>query len=159
MSAWIDSSTTIKPCLTKHVKPYVPKGENVYRAGVRYRKKVYFEKARSGLQALFVRRLNEVLAKRQLSDNQLAKLIDPVNPASIQRSVSRVTGCTQDPTLEMVSRIVLALGVDPEALFKDDDVRQRTDPPPTLVKGSFRSAQNMPPRNTARRNSTKRQGN
>lgn len=153
MSALIDSSTTIKPCLTSLVKPHVTTGGSAYRAGVpRRKKKVKYEKARSPVQALFVRRLNELLEARELSDNALARLINPKSPGSIQRSVSRVTACTQDPTLEMVGLIVVALGIPPDTLFKDEGVKERTIPSHTLVKGSFRGAQSTLHRDTAKRN-------
>lgn len=120
-------TTVIGPYAANKVKPNVTYRATAYAAGVkREKKKVYWEKSKSKVQTIFVRRLNEVMEARGLSDNGLARLIAPKDPASVQRSVSRITGCHQDPSLEKVSQIVEALDIPPAMLFTDELVSQRT---------------------------------
>jgi hypothetical protein len=132
------------------VKPHVPKRRNPYAQGVRPKKRIYWEDSRSKLQTVFVRRLNEILEARGLSDNALAKLIAGNDePTAIQSSISRITGCKQDPTLEKVSQIVEALGISPESLFGEgESVRTRTP----LVNSRAGKQESWHPVNTAGRN-------
>lgn len=139
-------NTTIRPYAAYFCKPNVTLAGKGYGQGVRRRKQVYYERAKSPLQALFVRRVNEAMEVKGLSDNALARLIAPKDPDSVQRSVSRITGCTQDPTLEKVSQILAALDIPPEKLFSSEPVRERT----SLVRGN--SAEHNGSR-TAKRNS------
>jgi transcriptional regulator with XRE-family HTH domain len=118
----------------------------------RREKKVRWEKSGSPLQTVFVRRLIEILKDRGMSDNQLAGLIRKDDPGAIQRSISRITACIQDPTLEKVHQIAQALGVQVADLVKDYDeemVRIRTE-----TRGPLFSTQNKVKRsvNTAVRN-------
>lgn len=135
------------------VKPQTATLLNPYPRGMTRRKKsVYWERSKSGLQTVFVRRLVAILEDRGISDNQLADMIAPGKPKSVQRSISRITACDQDPSLEMVWRITQALQVNIRDVLPDDDlkpVRKRTE----LLTGSFAEQQNDYSSNSSMRNS------
>ncbi len=148
-------SDTILAPFGLNCKPHAANPENPYAWRVRRKKKIYWEKSKSKLQTVFVRRLQEILEERGISDNQLATLIKPNDPASIQRSISRITGCQQDPSLEKVYQISVALDLPVTILCTDqieESVRKRTP----LVSGtnSVRNGKNSV--NTAERNKAKK---
>jgi hypothetical protein len=140
--------TTIGPYAANKVKPHVTLAGNAYPPRVGRRKTVYWEKSKSKAQTIFVRRLQELMEVRKLSDNELARMVEPRSPESVQRSISRITGCTQDPTLEKVNQIAEALAIPVAALFSDEPVRQRTP----LVKGTLTTREPVKSLNTAKRN-------
>lgn len=98
--------------------------------GVSKRKKIHLNLARSTLQATFVRRLQQVMGEKEISDNELSKKIPGGDGGALQANISRITGCRQDPSLEKVEQIATALGVHPLFLLmevgqpKDDTVKK-----------------------------------
>lgn len=76
---------------------------------LRAEKKVHWDKVKSQLQALFIRRLHEEMKKQGLSDNALSARCDALKLPVGQSSVSRITGGRQDPSLENVHALAAAL--------------------------------------------------
>jgi transcriptional regulator with XRE-family HTH domain len=100
-------------------KPNVAYRRKWHALTVAREKKIHYLKAKSALQAVFVRRVNQVMKDKGLSDNAIAKIMFPENPSKRQTSVSRITACRQDPSLQKVQEIADALNVHPLFLFME----------------------------------------
>lgn len=101
-------------------KPHVAKSRKWHSSRMRPKKKIHWDKAGSALQKTFVRQVSDLMSRRGLSDNDIARALYPEKPTKIQSSISRITSCRQDPTLEKVQQFALALGVAPLELLVDD---------------------------------------
>lgn len=93
------------------VKPNVAISQKWHSSPVRRGKKIYWEKSKSELQTTFVRRVTAIMEKRGLSDNEVARTIFPGDPTKIQSSISRITSCRQEPSLEKIAAFSRALDV------------------------------------------------
>lgn len=136
---------TIRPFSANAVKPYVTLAKNFYRQGVRRKRRIYYEDSKSKLQTIFVRRLNEILWDKEISDNELARRIEPKDPASIQRSISRIVSCKQEPGLEKVEQIAVALKIQAAEFFKVDELAN-TEPQPTPPSDTPKEVRKRTPR-------------
>lgn len=104
-----------------NIKPHVARERKWHPSRMRSpKKKIHWDKASSALQKTFVRRVSELMEKRSLSDNDIARALFPEKPTKIQSSISRITSCRQDPTLEKVQQFAAALGVGVLDLLVDD---------------------------------------
>lgn len=92
-------------------------GQTQRVAGGRKKGAIDLSRARSELQRIFVERLAQVMQERGLSDNALARLIDPENAQARQSSLSRITSGKVDPHLSTVEEIAHALGLSPIVLL------------------------------------------
>lgn len=89
------------------------------------------------LQLTFVKRLKEELESREMSANALAKAAKARGFKLGQRSVSRILGLKQDPTLQKVWEISQTLGLSNIGLFEDAV---------TAVKKPLQNVVALPPR-------------
>lgn len=99
------------------VKPNVAFSQKWHSGRVWREKKIYWDRSKSDLQTTFVRRVRSIMKSRGWSDNEVARAIFPAQPTKIQSSISRITSCRQEPSLEKVSEFARALGVPAVSLL------------------------------------------
>lgn len=85
--------------------------------------------ARSDLLVQFGRRLRELRLECGLSQADLAERVD-VTPEYVSRIERGLVG----PSMDAVSRLALALGVEPKALFDFGPPRPQADPTLTRLR-------------------------
>jgi transcriptional regulator with XRE-family HTH domain len=118
-------TTTVLAAFGLAVKPNVALSQKWHSGRVWREKKIYWERSKSDLQTAFVRRITQAMRDKNLSDNEVARIIFPGDPTKIQSSISRITACKQEPSLEKIEQFARALNIPALSLLMEIPRQER----------------------------------